>query len=51
MLQHADIEAVAIFTPIPTHAALALKAIAAGKHVYVEKPVATNMADADRIVQ
>ena len=41
-----DIDAVAIATPISTHAPLALKALHAGKHVLVEKPLAANIQDA-----
>jgi predicted dehydrogenase len=43
-LPHLD--AVIIATPPSTHRPLALKAIAAGKHVMVEKPLATTAADA-----
>lgn len=40
------LEAVAIATSAPTHAQLALRAIEAGKHVFVEKPLALTSADA-----
>jgi len=40
LLQRDDIDAVAIATPARTHAPLALKALAVGKHVLVEKPLA-----------
>ncbi len=41
-----NIDAVAIATPAATHAALAKKALLAGKHVFVEKPLALTTADA-----
>lgn len=44
------VDAVAIATPAHTHAALALDAIAAGKDVFVEKPFALTVADAERVV-
>ncbi len=45
-----DVDVVSIASPAHTHAALALAALAAGKHVYVEKPIATSLEDADAIV-
>ena len=45
-----DIDALVIATPPSTHARLALEAIAAGKHVLVEKPLATTAADARAMV-
>jgi predicted dehydrogenase len=47
-LPHVD--AVIIATPPSTHKPLALKAIAAGVHVMVEKPLATSAADAREMV-
>ena len=44
------IDAVCLATPISTHRPLALEALAAGKHVFVEKPLAWNVADALAIV-
>ena len=46
-LPHVD--AVVIVTPPASHAPLALKAIAAGKHVLIEKPMATT-ADSARMI-
>ena len=45
------IDAVCIVTPISTHRALAEEALAAGKHVFVEKPLAGTVADAEAIVR
>lgn len=44
-----SLDAVVIATPIPSHAELALAALAAGRHVFVEKPLATEPADARRV--
>ncbi len=41
------VDAVALATPPRTHHALAVKAIDAGKHVLVEKPLAESYADAE----
>jgi UDP-2-acetamido-3-amino-2,3-dideoxy-glucuronate N-acetyltransferase len=43
------IDAVVIATPAQTHATLALKAIEAGKHVFVEKPLALTVEDAQSV--
>jgi predicted dehydrogenase len=44
-----DVEAVAIATPISTHHELASAALDAGKHVFVEKPLATSSAEVDEL--
>lgn len=49
-LTRPDIDAVALATPARTHVALAMQALAAGKHVFVEKPLAMNVRDAQMIV-
>jgi predicted dehydrogenase len=41
-----DVEAVLIATPVSTHHAIALAALAAGKHVFVEKPMAASTTQA-----
>jgi predicted dehydrogenase len=41
-----DIEAVVIATPPQTHFKLAMEALKAGKHVFIEKPMTTNYQDA-----
>jgi len=45
------IDAVCLATPISTHRLLAEEAFAAGKHVFVEKPLAGSVADAEAIVR
>ncbi len=45
-----DVEAVIVATPNDLHAAQARRALAAGKHVLVEKPMALSVADADALV-
>src|SRR6266852_7211377 len=44
------IDAVCIATPVGTHRTLAEEAFAAGKHVFVEKPLAGTISDAEAIV-
>jgi predicted dehydrogenase len=46
-----DVEAVAIATPVATHAPLAAQALRAGKHVLVEKPLATSAREAEELIR
>ena len=46
MLSKGDFDAISVVTPDSTHAPLSLQALAAGKHVLCEKPLATNAEDA-----
>ena len=43
------IQAVVISTPAATHFDLAMRCLCAGKHVLVEKPLATSVAEVDKI--
>jgi predicted dehydrogenase len=45
-----DFEAVVITTPTPTHLPLSLLAADHGKHVFLEKPMALNLEECDRII-
>jgi predicted dehydrogenase len=44
------VEAVVVATPVPMHAELARRALAAEKHVFVEKPMALGADDAEALV-
>ena len=46
----ADVDAVIISTPNNSHCELTLQALKAGKHVLVEKPMAVNLKDADKMI-
>jgi predicted dehydrogenase len=46
-----SIDAICIVTPVNTHRKLAEEAFAAGKHVFVEKPLAKTVSDAEAIVR
>jgi len=50
VLADEEIDAVALATPVPTHADLAVKVLQAGKHCFVEKPLAQTVEDAQRAV-
>lgn len=50
MLRDPGIELVHIVTPPDKHAEMAIAALEAGKHVFVEKPLATSNADAQAIL-
>ncbi|MCR2813230.1 Gfo/Idh/MocA family oxidoreductase [Microbacterium sp. zg.Y1090] len=49
-IEREDIDLVDICTPGDTHAEIALAALAAGKHVLCEKPLANDVVQADRMV-
>ena len=50
VLADGGVDAVVLATPVPTHADLAERVLDAGKHCFVEKPLATTVADAERAV-
>ncbi|HEY1870936.1 MAG TPA: Gfo/Idh/MocA family oxidoreductase, partial [Chitinophagaceae bacterium] len=45
-----DVDAVVIATPVFTHFALAKRAILQGKHVLIEKPMTSSVAEADELI-
>jgi predicted dehydrogenase len=51
LVESDDIDLVIVSTPPNTHAEWALRALAAGKHVVVEKPFSITTAEADEMVQ
>jgi predicted dehydrogenase len=51
LLTDSELDAIVLATPVPTHAELAGRVLEAGKHCFVEKPLATTVADAQRAVQ
>jgi len=51
VIKDKEVEAVVIATPSETHAALSIKALAAGKHVFVEKPLALKVEDAEEMLK
>jgi predicted dehydrogenase len=51
LLARNDIQAVIIGTPHTTHLPLTQLAAAAGKHVYVEKPMAVGVAECDAMIE
>ena len=50
MAREAGIQAIVIATPHPAHAEAAIEAADLGIHVLVEKPLATTLADCDRMI-
>ena len=50
LLGDPTLDAIALATPVPTHAQLAITVLEAGKHCFVEKPLAQSVADAELAV-
>ena len=50
VLELEDVDAVAILTPTMSHAEIGLAALDAGKHVFMEKPLAMNLEQCDRLI-
>lgn len=50
LLARRDVDAVVIASPLATHHAYVLGAARAGKHIFLEKPMAVTLAEADEMV-
>jgi len=50
LIRSPGIEAVAIVTPVSTHVALARAALEAGKHIFIEKPFAPSVREAEELI-
>ena len=50
LLADERLDAVVVATHVPAHADLAVRALEAGKHCFVEKPLAQSSEDAERVV-
>src|SRR6266568_4583709 len=50
LIDHPDVDLVAVVAPAPEHARLVKTAIAAGKDVYCEWPLTTNTADSEELL-
>jgi predicted dehydrogenase len=51
LLDDPELDAVALATPVPTHGPLSVRVLEAGKHCFVEKPMASSVAEAERAVE
>jgi predicted dehydrogenase len=47
LLEDPELDAIVLATPVPSHAQLARRVLAAGKHCFVEKPLAQSTPDAE----
>jgi predicted dehydrogenase len=51
LLDKSEIDAVLVCTPTSSHASIAIEAANAGKHVFIEKPIALSSPEADRVIK
>jgi predicted dehydrogenase len=50
VLADGTLDAVALATPVPSHASLAVRVLEAGKHCFVEKPLAQSVDEAEQVM-
>lgn len=51
MLEKSDLDLVINLTPIPVHGSTSRKILQAGKHLVIEKPIATSLEEADELIE
>ena len=51
VIKRADVEIVAIATPVSLHYEIAKKALLAGKHCWIEKPMTVSVAEAEELIE
>jgi UDP-N-acetyl-2-amino-2-deoxyglucuronate dehydrogenase len=51
MLERDDLDVITVCTPSGLHAEMGIKAVQAGKHVLVEKPIALSLEDANALIK
>ena len=51
VIDRTDIDIVVIATPVSTHFELANRALEAGKHVWLEKPLTASVEEAERLIE
>jgi predicted dehydrogenase len=51
LLEDGTLDAIVLATPVATHAELARLVLAAGKHCFVEKPLARSVEEGERVVE
>ena len=51
LLADSELDAVVCATPVPTHAEVAMRVLAAGRHCFVEKPLAQSTAAAEEVAE
>jgi len=50
VIERPDIDIVVIATPVSTHHEIAKRALTAGKHVFIEKPMTSSVAEAEELI-
>jgi predicted dehydrogenase len=50
LLDDPSLDAIVLATPVPSHGPLSVRVLEAGKHCFVEKPMAASVAEAERSV-